>query len=182
MKTIKDLVKQFTDEAKAQNIQLYYTNEYGVDGNIFDWLPQAQVVEGVFPKGSITMLKENTKESEMLKTALKIQLSQAIERMTKAVRDGYFSKNLKWLVIYLTDTKDGVPLELVCSLNDGELALYVDEVYSDDSWDVGDGNEVGLLSNETKTLDTGHLNTLTLETAIKTVLDAGYGVYKLSDK
>lgn len=147
-KTIRSLTDAFVDEAKKKGIPLYYNNEYGVDADIFNWLPNAQVVEGDTPKGKITMLEKNTKEGEMVKTALKLPLSQAIERMTQAVSEGYFSKNLKWLVIYLTDTKDGVPLELVCSRDDGKLDLGVGKVLPDGVWDVGGGREVGFFSNE----------------------------------
>lgn len=146
-KTIRSLTDAFVAEAKKQNIPLYYDNEYGVDGDIFDWLPNAKVIDGVRQKGTITMLEKNSTESEMLKTAVKLPLSQAIERMTDELRGGYFSKNWKWLVIYLTDTKDGVPLELVCDLNDDELRLCVRKVSPDDTWRVGDDREVGFLSN-----------------------------------
>ncbi len=147
-KTIRTLTDAFVAEAGRKNIPLYYNNEYGVDADIFNWLPDVRVAEGVAPKAGITMLKKNTTESEMLKTAVKLPLSQAIERMTVAVADGYFSKNLKWLVIYLTDTKDGVPLKLLCHRNGGKLSLIVDGVSPDDTWRVDGGNEVGFLSNE----------------------------------
>lgn len=110
-------------------------------------MPNAQVIEGD-SGGSITMLEKNTTEKEMLETALKLPLSQAIERMTVELKSGYFSKNLKWLVIYLTDTNiDGVPLKLICRLDDGELGLCVFKVYPDDTWRVDVDDEIGFLSN-----------------------------------
>ncbi len=145
---IRNLTDAFVAVAKEKKFPLYYDNEYGVDADIFNWLPEAQVVEGVDPKGSITMLKKNTTEGEMVKTALKLPLSQAIEKMTSELRAGYFSKNLKWLLIYLTDTKDGVPLEFVCRRRDGKLYLDVSWVFPDYAWYVVDDDEVGFLSNE----------------------------------
>lgn len=146
-KTIRMLTDAFVAVAKEKNIPLYYNNEYGVEEDIFTWMPNAQVIEGD-SGGSITMLEKNTTEKEMLETALKLPLSQAIERMNAELKGGYFSKNLKWLVIYLTDTNtDGVPLELVCYLSDGELSLYVYEVDPGYTWDVDGDSVVGFLSN-----------------------------------
>lgn len=146
-KTIRMLTDAFVAVAKEKNIPLYYNNQYGVEEDIFTWMPNAQVVEGD-PGGTITMLQKTTTEKEMLETALKLPLSQAIERMTAELKHGYFSKNLKWLVIYLTDTNsEGVPLELICLLDDGKLGRCVREVGPDDTWPVGDGFEVGFLSN-----------------------------------
>ena len=160
MKTIKDLIKNFTDEAKKQGILLWYSNEYGVDTDICDWMPNAKVVNGDISENAITMLQKATTEKEMLETALKLPLSQAIERMTAELKNGYFSKNLKWLVIYLTDTNsEGVPLKLLCHLRGGRLRLYVNEVDPDDTWHVDGDDEVGFLSNDSKTLENGHLNT-----------------------
>ena len=154
MKTIKSLIKNFTDEAKKQKIPLWYSNNYGVDTDIFDWMPNAKIVEGT-QNGNITMLEKNTTEKEMLETALKLPLSQAIERMTAELKNGYFSKNLKWLVIYLTDTNsEGVPLKLICDLDVGELRLCVHKVRPDRTWAVDGDYEVGFLSNDSKTLDT----------------------------
>lgn len=173
MKTIKDLIKDFTDEAKRQGIPLYYINGYGVNIDIFTWMPNAQVVEGNH-NSAITMLQKNTNEKEMLKTALKLPLSQAIERMTAELKNGYFSKNYKWLVIYLTDTNsDGVPLKLVCFLRDGGLDLCVSEVDPDGAWGVDGDLEVGFLSNDTQTLDT-----LTDEQAIQYLKSKGYKITK----
>ncbi len=178
MKTIKTLTDAFVAVAKEKNIPLYYNNEYGVEEDIFTWMPNAQVIEGD-SGGSITMLEKNTTEKEVLQTALKLPLSQAIERMTAELKSGYFSKNLKWLVIYLTDTHtDGVPLELICRLRVGKLDLYVLRVSPDDAWYVGDVHEIGFLSNVAKTLDTGHCDSLTLERAIGICVMNGYKVTK----
>ncbi len=146
-KTIRMLTDAFVAVAKEKNIPLYYNNQYGVEEDIFTWMPNAQVVEGD-PGGTITMLQKTTTEKEMLETALKLPLSQAIERMTAELKHGYFSKNLKWLVIYLTDTNsEGVPLLLVCRLYDGGLLLCVLGVGPGRTWGVGGGREVGFLSN-----------------------------------
>ena len=146
-KTIRMLTDAFVAVAKEKNIPLYYNNEYGVEEDIFTWMPNAQVIEGD-AGGVITMLEKTTTEKEMLETALKLPLSQAIERMTTELKNGYFSKNLKWLVIYLTDTNsEGGPLELVCRLRDGGLRLCVGRVNSGSAWRVDDGREVGFLSN-----------------------------------
>jgi hypothetical protein len=145
-KTIRMLTDAFVAVAKKKNIPLYYNNEYGVEEDIFTWMPNAQVVDGE-GGGVITMLSKNTTEKEILETALKLPLSQAIERMTAELRGGYFSKNLKWLVIYLTDTNtEGVPLLLICYLDDSLLNLYV-EVDPGNAWSVDDDYEVGFLSN-----------------------------------
>jgi DNA polymerase elongation subunit (family B) len=64
-KTIRMLTDVFVKVAKEKNIPLYYNNEYGVEENIFTWMPNAQVIEGE-SGGSITMLTKNTTEKEML--------------------------------------------------------------------------------------------------------------------
>jgi hypothetical protein len=147
-KTIRSLTDAFVAVAKEKNFPLYYSNEFGVDTDIFDWLPQATVAEGEAPNGAITMLRKNTAERNMTPNALKLPLSQAIERMTDELRNGYFDRQLKWLIIYLSDTKGGVPLELVCYRDGGRLRLNVYEVSPVDVWGVDDGYGVGFLSNE----------------------------------
>ena len=128
-KTIRSLIDAFVAVAKEENLPLYYNNEYGgVDPNIFKWLPDAQVVEEELQKGTIAILEEVTTEDKMEQTALKLPLSQAIEYMTVNLKMGYFYKELRSLIIYLIDTKDGVPLELCCHVFGDELYLYLKEV------------------------------------------------------
>ena len=146
--TIKTLIKKFTDKAKEKGITLYYDNEYKVDADIFNWLPDAVVVEGPIPPTSITPLpKEGMTEGVMLQTALRIPLSQAIQKMTEELANGYFDERNKVLIIYLTDTKDGVPLGLIGGCHGGgELNLGVNRVFTDCQW-VLDGFQFGFLSS-----------------------------------
>ncbi len=148
--TIRSLTDTFVAVAIEKGIPLYYTNEYKVDSDIFNWLPDATITDGEIPKGSITMLpKKGMTEETMLKTALKLPLSQAIIKMTEELTGGYFNEKSKILIIYLTDTKDGVALELVCDrYSDGELRLYVFRVNETGLWDVRD-DRVGFLSSNT---------------------------------
>lgn len=144
-KTIRTLTDAFVAKAKEKGFPLYYNNEYGVDADIFGWLPNARVVDGNLD-GKITMLSETTTEGTMLKTAVKFPLSQAIEKMTEKLIEGYFDEKNKVFIIFLTDEKDGVPLELVgLRSSDGELYLGVNKVFSGNRWNV-DGEQVGFFS------------------------------------
>lgn len=131
--TIQALLDAFVLEVKKQNIPLYY--EKGVDPEILNWLPEAKVIKNLAPKGDFISIKNKKNERVMLETALKLPLSQAIEKMTKAVRNLYFNKN-SWIVIFLTDTlRDGTPLKLTCECTrEGELCLKLDRVHLNNDW------------------------------------------------
>ncbi|MCC6198596.1 hypothetical protein IT401_00005, partial [Candidatus Nomurabacteria bacterium] len=148
-RTLHSLTNAFVSVAKEKSFPLYYDNEYGVDSDIFTWPVDQTVTEGDAPKGSITMLKKNTTERKMLKTALKLPLSQAIERMTAELTSGYFDETKKISIIYLTDVNsNGVPLMLVgYRCDDGRLYLNVNRVDPDRTWYVVNGHRVGFLSN-----------------------------------
>lgn len=145
---IRDLTNKFVEVAKSKDFPLFYTNEEQVDPDIFNWLPNAPSATGEVPPSNITMLpKDGMTEGDMLKTALKLPLAQAIMKMTTELTTGYFDEKKKILIIYLTDSKDGVPLKLIGSrYGDGELYLSVSKVFGDDRW-VVDGRVVGFLSN-----------------------------------
>ena len=144
---IRMLTDTFVSKAQEKGITLYYDNEYKVDADIFNWLPDAVIVEGPIPPTSITPLpKEGMTEGVMLQTALQLPLSQAIQRMTEELTNGYFDEKNKVLIIYLTDTKDGVPLELIgFRRGDGKLSLSVRRVCTDYQWDL-DGGQIGFVS------------------------------------
>lgn len=146
-RTIRMLTDNFVAKAKGKNITLYYENKYGVDADIFNWLPNTEVIDGEQPSTNISMLEQTTTEADMLKTAIKLPLSQAIERMTSELEAGYFDEKNKILIIYLTDQKDGISLRLV-GIRDsvGELGLDAGKVGADYEWDVKD-LRVGFLSS-----------------------------------
>jgi len=132
--TIKDLIKNFTDTAKEKNITLYYTNEYGVDEDIFGWLPYATVSSDPVPSGNWKNVdtKNGTSEKTMLESAVKMPLAQAIQKFTEMLKNGEFDKLETYRIIFLTETKVEIPLKLYCSRRpDGKLYLNVDEVYYD---------------------------------------------------
>lgn len=147
-KSIRVLTDAFVAIAKEMNFPLYYNNEYGVGARIFGWLPYAQVVESSGPQGTINMLQKNTRQVELFKAALKLPLSQAIERMNLELKNGYFNKQSRRLVICLTDIKDFTPLQLICCHCDGKLQLNVYLAGGESLWLSGDGDVVGFLSNE----------------------------------
>ncbi|MCC6198647.1 hypothetical protein IT401_00285, partial [Candidatus Nomurabacteria bacterium] len=156
-RTLHSLTNAFVSVAKEKSFPLYYDNEYGVDSDIFTWPGNLTVIDGDFSQGTITMLEKNTTEREMLKTALKLPRSQAIERMTAELTSGYFDETKKALIIYLTDVNsNGVPLELVGRrYGDGKLNLNVNWVIPDDTWFVDYGYRVGFLRNNSTMNKTG---------------------------
>lgn len=140
--TIRNLTDNFVSIARQKNIPLNYNNEYGVDGDIFNWLPNATVSTNPFPKGSWNKVdtKNSTTEKVMLETAQIMSLSQAIQCFSQELTNGTFDKLDTYRIIFLEEKNDeGVALELVCGrLSDGELHLCVDRVSPDDAWDGTD--------------------------------------------
>lgn len=147
--TIKDLIKNFTDTAKEKGITLGYSNEYGVDSDIFTWIPNAEVITNPVPTGSWKMCDENgTRESEMLTTAVKMSLSQAIQYFTKELIAGTFDKKETYRLIFITETDvNGNSLKLWCNRrSDGKLSLCVRQVDPGNGW--RDGGRAWLAGNE----------------------------------
>ena len=179
---IKQLIKNFTDACKEKGYTMYYNNECGVDKDIFDWMPDAEVTDTKIPTGDFTKVdtKNGITEEVMFKTAITLDLSQAIIKFTEMIKDGGFDKSETYRIIFLNETRNGVPLELVCDRNSGGmLVLHVREVLPDRRW--GDADDAWFSSNETsdteiKTLET--LDTLSLEKAIQICKDNGLKVVK----
>jgi len=139
--TIRDITDNFVKITKEKGITLGYSNEYGVDADIFNWLPNATVSTEPIPTGDWTKVDtKGTPEKEMLKTAVKMSLSQAIQKFTEMLKNGEFDKLETYRIIFLTDTDtNGNPLKLYCSRNsDGKLFLSVNEVVPDYVWRVAD--------------------------------------------
>jgi len=136
---IKLLTDEFVKIARTKNIPLYYDNEYGVDADIFNWLPNAIVTETPPPTGVWKQVdtKNGTNEKTMQETAVKMSLSQAIVKFTEMLKNGDFDKSETHRIIFLTETKNGNPLKLLCNrLSGGKLSLYVIGVNPDSVWDV----------------------------------------------
>lgn len=136
--TIRTLTDEFAKIARTKNITLYYNNEYGVDGDIFTWLPNAVVTEVLPPTGEWKPVDTDngTSEKTMQESALKMSLSQAIVTFTEMVKNGEFDKKETYRIIFLTETKNGNPLELVCDRNSGgRLSLCVSGVLPGCVWD-----------------------------------------------
>lgn len=134
---IRSLTNEFVRIAKQKNIRLYHNNEYGVDADIFNWLPNAVVTETLAPTGVWKNVdtENGTNEKTMQETAIKISLSQAIVKFTEMLKNGDFDKKETYRIIFLTETRDGNPLELICSRSsDGKLRLYVDVVHPGSVW------------------------------------------------
>lgn len=135
--TIRTLTDEFTKIARTKNITLYYNNEYGVDGDIFIWLPNAVVTETLPPTGEWKPVDTDngTSERTMQESAVKMSLSQAIVKFTEMLRNGEFDKKETYRIIFLTETKNGNPIELYCGrYSGGELNLCVDVVHPDGVW------------------------------------------------
>ena len=174
--TTEQLIKNFTDACKEKGYILGYDNEYGVDEDIFDCIPDIEVSDKhqILPHEYFKQVdtENSTTENEMLKTAVKLDLSQAIIMFTKIIKDcdfDKFDKNKNNKIIFVNETRNGVPLKLVCRrYSDGKLYLSVSEVHPDDEWN--DAGDAWFSSNENsdteiKTLEA--LDTLKLEQAIK---------------
>lgn len=66
----------------------------------------------------------------MQESAVKMSLSQAIVKFTEMLKNGDFDKSETYRIIFLTETRNGNPLELVCRRDsDGELRLCVCDVH-----------------------------------------------------
>ncbi len=147
---VRSLTDEFVKIAKEKGITLYYDNEYGVDSDIFAWVPNATISEDELPTGNWKSVDSNngTTEREMLTTAVKMSLSQAIQYFTKELIAGTFDKKETYRLIFITETDvNGNSLKLWCfRFSDGELNLFVDQVDPDNSWN--DEGDAWLASNE----------------------------------
>lgn len=139
LNTIRSLTDSFVKIARQKNIPLYYNTELGVDADIFGWLPSATVSSVAFPKGTWTPVDttKGTTEKEMLKTAQKMCLSQAVQSFTAELEAGTFDVLSTYRIIFLEETDaQGNSLKLLCGrCSGGELDLYVDRVNPDAWWD-----------------------------------------------
>lgn len=135
---IRLLTDEFVRIAKSKNIPLCYNNEYGVNSNIFEWLPGVTVSKNKAPAGSWKKVHtEGTSGETMFKTAVKMSLSQAIVTFTEMLKNGEFDKKQRTRrVIYLTEkTSDGYSIKFICDrFRDGELGLRLSCVFSDEVW------------------------------------------------
>jgi hypothetical protein len=113
---IRSLTDEFVRIAKQKNITLYYNNEYGVDADIFNWLPNAVVTETPPPAGVWKPVDADngTSVKVMLETAIKMSLTQAIQTFTEMLKNGDFDTKETYRIIFLTETRDGNPLRLIC--------------------------------------------------------------------
>lgn len=138
---IRTLTDEFVRIAKSKNITLYYDNEYGVDSDIFNWLPNAVVTENPPPAGvwKKVDIENGTSEKTMQETAVMMSLSQATVTFTEMLKNGEFDKKETYRIIFLTETRNGNPLKLICDRDSGgELYLNVHEVDPDNVWDDAD--------------------------------------------
>jgi hypothetical protein len=150
-KTIRNLTDEFVKIARTKKIPLYYDNQSGVDTNIFAWLPNAIVTETPPPAGQWKKVdtKKGTTEQEMHKTVVnvKMPLAQAIVKFTEMLKNGEFNKKGTYRIIFLTETRNGNPLLLMCHYcSSGVLRLLVDVGYPVSVWD--DPDHVWFSSNE----------------------------------
>ena len=147
-KNIEKFISEVTNELasfkaayQAKNIVSYYDNELGADRDIIKWHPDTESIDEVNIDGGFTAVDttNGTTEAEMLKTAVKMSRKQAIAKLKKMVQDGEFDKNETYRIIFLNETKNGTPLELVCyRRSDGRLNLCVRGVSPDSRWNDAD--------------------------------------------
>lgn len=136
--SISGLLQKFGDMARGKNLPLYYSTPTGTDPDIEKWLPNVEVSQNPIPDGIWKNVdtKNGTSEKEMLKTAQKMSLSQAISKFTKILEEGIFDKLETYRIIFLEETDaNGNGLKLVCRRHsDGELCLYVCKVFPGNVW------------------------------------------------
>lgn len=176
MTTIKSLLKTFEEKAKERNFSVW------IDPCIESWIPNAIVQSTVDNKGSWTSVDttKGTTEKEMLKTAQKICLSQAIQSFTAELEAGTFDVKETYRIIFITETDpQGNSLRITCFRHSvDEVQLYVCQVFpgygchgAGDAW-------LATRSETLKTENLSYSDTLTLERAIGVCVMNGYKVAK----
>lgn len=134
---IKAISQDIKSACQEKNIPNYYTNEYGMDEDVINWHPDTESIDAIETDGKFEPVdtENGTTEEAMLKTAVKMSRKQAGKKFAEMIRNGEFDKNETYRIIFLNETRNGVPLELFClRFSDGELRLYVDGVFPDDRW------------------------------------------------
>ena len=184
--TIKQKLKQFRDTAKSKNIKLWYTNELGVDSNIMNWIPNATVSTIAAPQGNWKKVdtQNGTTESEMLKTAVIMPLSCAVDTFIAELQKGTFDTLSTYRIIFLEEKdSQGRALKLVCYRHDvGKLDLYVYQVNPGRTWYDADGAWLQQQDTQFLPQTLSDSDSLTLEAAIKICKEAGLKVIKIEIK
>ncbi len=135
---IGSLIDEFVRITESKNITLYRNNEYSDDNGILSWLLEVTVNKNPAPKGTWKPVDatNGTVEEEAMDTAVKMPLSQAIVKVTEMVKNGEFDKKRTCRIIFLTETRNGEALKLVCSWHsNGTLDLNVSEVSPGGVWE-----------------------------------------------
>jgi hypothetical protein len=143
------LTATFISVAEKKKYPRYDDEDYRVEAEIFSsCLPGLQVAVGNFPKGDIVMQKETMPIGDIAKTALKFPVLQAMKRITTEVKNGFFDKHGKTLIIYLTDDNDhvlrwlrsdrnGAKLEIMmCDVDPNQLSYAIGPVTVFDDWHI----------------------------------------------
>ncbi|MEI6022460.1 MAG: hypothetical protein WCQ32_01295 [bacterium] len=141
--SIADKLARFGDIARSKGIKLYYDTTTGTDPDIMNRLPNAVVSLNPAPQGNWKKVdtQNGTTESKMLKTAIIMLLSCAVDTFIAELQKGTFDTLSTYRIIFLEE-KDaqGRALKLVCNRDgDGRLRLYVLQVNPVNTWYV-DGN------------------------------------------
>ncbi len=136
---ITDKLAQFGDIARSKGIRLYYDTPTGTDPDIMNWIPNATVSTIAAPQGNWKKVdtQNGTTESEMLKTAVIMPLSCAVDTFIAELQKGTFDTLSTYRIIFLEEKdSQGGALKLVCYRYDGgRLSLYVRRVSPDRAWD-----------------------------------------------
>ena len=75
----------------------------------------------------------------MLQTHLQVNLLQGALLAIELVKSGAINEKGKGVIIYLTETKDGVSCRLFVWRNDDGVRVFVDEVVPDSEYSTGHG-------------------------------------------
>lgn len=143
VETIEGKLMNFSTVARCEGIRLYiYNTPSSTDSDIVRWLPHATVSTIPAPQGKWKNVdtKNGTTESEMLKTAIKMSLSHAIDTFTEILTSGVFYKFETYRFIFLEETDaDGNCFKLICArVSGGELRMRLLRVCPDNKWHGAD--------------------------------------------
>ncbi len=140
--TIEDKLMNFGTITRSKSIPLHYNTPSGTDRDIVRLLPHATVSTIPAPQGKWKNVDtaNGTTESEMLKTAIKMSLSQAIDTFTEILTSGVFYKFETYRFIFLEETNtDENCFKLICArLSGGELRMCLLMVCLDKKWNGTD--------------------------------------------
>lgn len=143
IETIEDKLMNFGTIARSKSIPLYFNTPSGTDPDIVKLLPDATVSTIPAPQGKWKNVDttNGTTEREMLETAMKMSLSQAIDIFNEMLASGVFDKLETYRIIFLKEKDaNGNALGLVCDRGTGgELYLCLPQVSPGRSWDDSGG-------------------------------------------